>query len=212
MARTLALVVVSFAVGALAVWLGLRGGGPGAGRAALAARPAGLDQGPVLDALARIENRLAERERVAPTAVETDDDPAFAARLDAIQRAVEELRAAVAQSQAMRLVNEGSASSSPAGEGLLALREEHPEPDWQTLDSLVAQWNRDEDSARGETLLLGYRDVIRRFGTPDEVWGTGEDLNWLYVDGIDPVSGETVREVWFQFVDGFVVQLGVKQP
>lgn len=211
MARLLALVVVSFAVGALAVWLGLPRGGPGGGRTALAARPAGLDPAPVLEALARIEGLLADGGRAGASESTPREDAALAQRLDAIQRSVEELRGAIAQAQAERFATEAATADSSGGE-LFALREEHPEPNWQALDSLVAQWNRDEEAARDETLLLGYRDVIRRFGKPDQVWGTGASLNWLYVDGIDPVSGETVREVWFQFVDGFVVQLGVKQP
>ena len=70
----------------------------------------------------------------------------------------------------------------------------------------------DERAARARTVLLGYRDVLERYGTPTEIWGERGELNWLYARGRDPVSDAWQEEVWFQFVDGFVVQLGVKQP
>ena len=103
-------------------------------------------------------------------------------------------------------------SSSADDAGLGALEQRRPAEDWEALEALIHAWNVDERAARARTVLLGYRDVLERYGTPTEIWGERGELNWLYARGRDPVSDAWQEEVWFQFVDGFVVQLGVKQP
>jgi hypothetical protein len=135
------------------------------------------------------------------------DAPDGSERLLAVEAALRDVQSALERLEA-RL----EAGAASAGGELSALRAEHPEPDWEALRELMGVWYRDEATAREETLLMGYRDVLARFGKPSQVWGSADELNWLYVDGLDPITGETVTEVWFQFVDGFVTQLGVKQP
>ena len=210
-------VVIAFALGAGLAWtLATRSAprpaagpvDPGAGRQATP-----WDE--LLAALTRIEARLDVPPPAPQPAPDAEADVEEPAR--AVLAALDELRAELARAGTLapRPWWDGFAETETAFHGgydLLPLKEQQPEPNWTNLRELIALWNRDEPSARQSTLLLGYRDVLERFGTPTEVWAGEKGLNWSYVDGLDPFTGEAQLEVWLQFHDGFATELGIKQP
>jgi hypothetical protein len=96
--------------------------------------------------------------------------------------------------------------------GLGELKERYPEENWPALRELIHAWNLDEEETRRDVLLLGYREVLERYGAPTTSWGGEQGIDWLYYDAVDPVTGETSTEVWVHFADGLVTDMGIKQP
>lgn len=82
------------------------------------------------------------------------------------------------------------------------LKSERGEADWKALDALSADWHRDPEEAKRSVKLLGFRDVLARYGTPTEIWRNDGGAHWVYQRGVD--------ELYFRFNDGFVTVLGVK--
>ena len=163
----------------------------------------------VLEMSAPEPRRLAESELPAPAlpaTVASGDDPA-ASELVQLTAEVRALRAALEQHL------DDDAGDVPAGmRGLAQLKEEFPEANWRALNDLIHTWNLDEDRAREGLILKSCREVVKTYGSPDNVWGGKGGLHWLYFDAKDPVTGEASTEVWIFFTDGIVTDMGIKQP
>ena len=225
MPRTAIACLVAFLVGGAVAWSLLRSGPVESASPAAGLPPEVSAQ--LADHFARLEARLeahfesrppqSPSPQPAPSPVLPDvRAPRGIAAATEQAAAIDDLRERLGRIEASldaALEAPPAAADEPETAAALAqLKEAQPEPSWDALQALIHQWNLDEEEARRSTQLLGYREVLGRFGTPTELWGSREELNWLYGQGRDPFTGEWQLEVWFQFVDGFVVQLGVKQP
>jgi hypothetical protein len=171
----------------------------------------------IRDSLARIEERLDVLEMTAPApqprsdpilvpaTLSTGDDPAS----NELVRLTSEVRALrVALEEHLVADSEGAGGL----QGLTKLKEKYPEANWPALNQLIHAWNLDEETTRQDMLLMGYREVMEKYGAPTTTWGGKGGLHWLYFDSKDPVTGETRTEIWIFFADGIVTDMGIKQP
>lgn|GEM_PF-5930839 len=170
--------------------------------------------------LDRIESRLKELELEPPVAGparaegtlpdSTRDEPS--ARLpaggDQVTLASLSLQLAELRGLLDEHVQEGRAERE-ANLGLARAKELRPEPDWERLQALIDLQRVDEARALREVRLLTPADVVRRFGSPTEVWHDQNGSNWLFGADRDG-SGRYHTEVWMCFQDGYVTMLGVR--
>ncbi len=207
---------VAFLAGALVAWvLTTRPTGDGSASEAprQAAAPEGEDLRETLaamrSALERLDARLSALELApaAPPSPRADARrpvPAIEAeRLAELTAAVDELRRAVE-------------AGLPAGVELRdpeptleELRAQHPVTDWNAVHGLIDLWSADPAAARQDTMLLSQRDLLKRFGTPTELWGGDGVLNWFYQEGYDAAAETYLVEVYFRLNDGYVTLLNV---
>ncbi len=232
MARALALVLCGILVGSTATWWWAGSGpdrqpphreplAPGSAPDSLAARarpPAELvpaldephrpDASPtspadlraVLAALERLDARLGHLESAAARQPDARAPATELAEVAARLREVERLLAL----QGERLVE-----LAPDA-GLAELARERGEADWESLEEFRRRFRGDDSGATGELRLLGYRDVIDRFGAPTESWSNERGTHWIYGDGHDAAEGGYQREVYVRFQDGLVTLAGAK--
>ena len=220
MRSTLLTAVLAFAAGVLACWVIL--GESGSDRTGLRTDPAvpapaaGQElpsgepprRGDPKLALERIEQRLGRIEgqlsglaaggSEGRTPIESGPD--LAGELARLQATAEELRAEI---------KSGFEEWQHKSGELHALKLAKPEPDWQALEVLIREGQRDEASATELVRLMRPADVVRTYGTPTAMWSNDHGTHWVYGEGQDAVTGEYLKEVYLKFQDGYVAYVGV---
>ena len=94
---------------------------------------------------------------------------------------------------------------------LSKLKQAKPEPDWPALDELVRRWRLDPVGAKQDVKLLTDAEVLRRFGTPGEVWSNEKGTHWIYGQGYDAASDSYQLEIYLRLRDGVVTQVGIDE-
>ena len=96
-------------------------------------------------------------------------------------------------------------------EDLSRLREEKPEPDWAELDQLVHRWRLDPAPVEQEVKLLTVAELLRRYGSPTEIWSNAKGTHWTYGQGYDPATERYRTEIYLRLQDGVVTSLSIDE-
>ena len=152
--------------------------------------------------LARIEDTVArgrsENPR-SPAGSSGDGVQALLARVEALAARLEEHADVLAEVRA-----------DASWRDVDALREAKPEVDWIEVERLLANWSNDPEGTRSSVRLLPASELLRRFGSPTELWNNAEGLHWFYQRAKDPASERFLTEVYFRLTDGRVTLLDVR--
>jgi hypothetical protein len=161
--------------------------------------------GELKSSLERIEVQLASSQLAASgQRVEQGDAATSAESIDALRKSVAELEGSIERLRATASVISKNIPESSTLHELTAIA---GDTNWSAVDALIELEVKEKGAGWREVRFCTPAEILRRFGTPANVYVFSSHIGWSYSRLVQTTEGEVERELKLAIADGAVYDL-----